>query len=185
MEEISTTDFAHHFPLIAKRMNANDLVTLINAMTIEHVPEGKEVIRDVGINHSLYLVFEGSLSCFITHEKETISMGTISTGQCFGELSMLDSEASSMSVVAESDCTLLVLSRDAFFDLDIKHPVITGNLLHVFSDLMLQRIQTGEAILYNKFAPEGLEQASQEGMHPVEWASRIYQRLHGNEEMTP
>jgi CRP-like cAMP-binding protein len=183
MEKIDANTFKKTFPSISHYMSPDELEGLLNAMKLIQVPAGEMILQDDHQNDSLYLLVQGELSSYILHDGEKIKLGPIYPGQSVGEVSMLDAEPASATVIAESDATLLALSRESFFDLDKRFPNVTSNILHTISKLMASRIRIGEEMLFRRFSPEQTDEESKTEIGPIEWAKRIYQKLHGHEEV--
>jgi len=101
-------------PLLAG-VGGDAIDQLAEACSLRNARSGETIIREGDEGDSLFVVVEGRLRT----EKRTPS-GDIWTvrflerGDVFGELALLDSTMRSASVVAEADCTLLVITRECF-----------------------------------------------------------------------
>lgn len=101
------------------------LTDLAAAFDLQHVSAGDVVLREGHEGDSMYVIKRGrvriekhtpaqdSYTVTFLDEKET---------SFFGELALLDRDQRSATVVAETDCEFLVISRDRFFAFGDRHP---------------------------------------------------------------
>ena len=177
--------FREQFPAIAEHCGPGGLEDLLTTMETRNVHAGEAVTTDGEYCDSLFLVTEGKLVSQITSEKETIRLGTHEKGACFGEVNILDPGPSTSTVIATDDCTLLVLTHDAFRKLDRPHPQMTGNILRMLSSTLIERCRVADKLLFSKYAfIEGFED-SDSGKRPglIDWGRDLLQKLHGHKEI--
>jgi len=178
MDKINISDLKKLFPAITRGLSKDEIEHLLDAMETVQVDKGSIILDYDKPNDRLYLLIKGTLTSYIMTGEEKITLGPIKPGQLAGEVSMLDAETPSASVIADTDAVFLMLSRDEFFKLDKSYPNITGHLLHIISQHLGSRIQNGEALLYEKLLPGQPGTAPEDELNPVEWAKKIYQKLH-------
>lgn len=87
------------------------------------VGAGETVIREGEDGDALFVILEGR----VRTEKSTpygdaYTVRRLEKGSFFGELSLLDRERRSATVVAESGCELLVVSRERFLAFGDRYP---------------------------------------------------------------
>lgn len=176
--------FREQFPGIARHCDPGGLEDLLAAMETRNVHAGDAVTTDGEYCDSLFLVIDGKLVSQITSEKETIRLGTHKKGDCFGEVNILDPGPSTNSVIATGDCTLLVLTHDAFRKLDRLHPQMTGNILRMLSSTMIERCRVADKLLFSKYAYiEGIKDNDPRKHHGIiDWGRDLLQKLHGHKE---
>lgn len=93
-------------------VSEEDLSLLADTLEEQTFAKGEFIIRQNGTEQLAYIVHEGRISIHI----DALLMSNYSEGQMFGEFSMLDGTKYSASAVAQTDCVLLALSRDSFYD---------------------------------------------------------------------
>ena len=91
--------------------------------------EGNVIIKQGEIGDCLYLVIEGNVRV-VTGDQELVHLGK---GECFGEMSLLDSEPRSASIQAVTDVILLRITQDDFFSMMSERPKITNEILTVLT----------------------------------------------------
>ena len=96
---------------------------LARVSSLRRVGRGETVIREGEAGDCLFVIVEGR----VRTEKRTPSGDAWTVrfhqkGGVFGELSLLDRVLRSATVVAEADCTLLVIDRDRFHAFGDAHP---------------------------------------------------------------
>ncbi len=100
-------------------------------------PERSMIIREGEFGDELFIVARGSVGVW----RGNVYLTSIGPGGHFGELGMLGSDRRSASVVAEQDCTLLVIKRDDFMDLVRDDPTLGNKILWAFLENMGERVR--------------------------------------------
>ena len=140
----------------------DELLKVAGLCTAMRVPAGKTIFKEGDGGDELYIIHDGSVRVMInTRTPEgTFAPSTINllySGQCFGEMILLDSAARSATVVAMDPVTLIVMHEPAFRQLCDANPrigyVVIRNLAQDLayklrsSNLLLRgniRLQQGE-----------------------------------------
>ncbi len=183
--DLTPAAFKKQFPAIAEHCGPGGLEDLLESLETREVQAGQYVATDGEYSDSLFLVADGKLVSQITSDKETIRLGSIKKGDCFGEVNILDPGPSTSSVIATEDSTVLALSHDALRKLDKTHPEMTGNILRMLSIIMIDRCRFADKLLFSKYAPVGGIENDKSGQRTglIEKGRDILQKLHGHREM--
>jgi len=145
------------------------LLSLLEKGTFLDIDHGDILIQPGDENHHLYLLLSGKLRVFLDSDRGlqvAPEVGfPIAPGECIGEMSIIEHKPVSAYVRAESDCRLLVIDEQIFWDELIPTPGIVKNLLQDLSSRMrrLDRIalQTIEERLKLAALRRDLEAAAQ------------------------
>ena len=182
---MTTASFSAQFPGIAKHCGPKGLDDLLLALQTRDVKEGEEVTTDGVDCDSLFLVSSGKLATQITNDKETLRLGFLQAGDQFGEVNILDPGPSTTTVIATEDSVLLVLTHADFRDLDKAHPIMTGNIMRMLSELLIERCRVADQLLFSKYSHvEGISgETSGKYTNLTEWGCDILQKLHGHKEV--
>lgn len=79
---------------------------------------------------SLYVILKGSVKVFgQDHDGNTVELSTLSTGNFFGELALVDGGTRSATIETVENCEFFVLSRQAFINLLSKSPQLISDVL--------------------------------------------------------
>jgi CRP/FNR family transcriptional regulator, cyclic AMP receptor protein len=89
--------------------NPSDLSVVARHCSIRPVPRGMTIIRAGEVSDEFFILLAGSAQR--GHGEHARTLGP---GDYFGELAVLDPAPRALDVVAVSDCTLGVLSRESF-----------------------------------------------------------------------
>jgi CRP/FNR family cyclic AMP-dependent transcriptional regulator len=104
----------------------------------------------------------------ITSEGKSSILATLKPGDFFGEMSMLDGEPRSASVIASEECSLLMLYRNMFMDILKRYPKITIQILIEMSHRLRKankHINTLSLIsIYGRVADVLLQLAKEQGL---------------------
>jgi serine phosphatase RsbU (regulator of sigma subunit) len=84
---------------------------LASTAEMQRVAVGNTIISQGETGSKMYFIISGTAQ---VHHDEVI-LADIGAGDVFGEMAVLDSEKRSASVTTQSDCLLLIIERDAFY----------------------------------------------------------------------
>jgi CRP/FNR family cyclic AMP-dependent transcriptional regulator len=91
---------------------------------------GAILVSQGDTSNSLYIILSGKLKAFVSHENgKQIFLSYMEAGEAFGELSLLDGEPRSVSVLAVEDSQVGLLSRQFFLECLVENPNIALELL--------------------------------------------------------
>ena len=77
-----------------------------------HLPAGEGLIFEGEVSTDYYVVESGTLSVVEGTGESSLALAELGEGDVFGELSFFDGEPRSATVRAETDCTILRMSRE-------------------------------------------------------------------------
>src|SRR5262245_63887563 len=88
---------------------------------------GGEVFRQGETGDSLYVVASGALGVFVASAAggSTLRVGTLTSGEAFGEMALFTGEPRSATIRADSPSTILQMPRDRFLALVVREPTIS------------------------------------------------------------
>lgn len=153
---------------IFKGLGNTQLKLLVSLLKEKSVPKDGIVLNQEDPGDALFIIKEGKVKVVLFGEegKEFI-LSTLKGGDFFGEMSLLDGEPRSASVVAIKETTLLILERDDFLDFVRNSPDIALNIL---AELSRRLRRTDEKIaslalldVYGRVAHALIELAKNEG----------------------
>jgi CRP-like cAMP-binding protein len=93
---------------------------------------GSEIVREGDVGDSLYIIKQGGVVITQKGEGGSIELAVLGTGDCFGDMAVLDAEVRSASVIAREPCLLLRVGRDDLLDVMRECPSIAIGLLKTF-----------------------------------------------------
>ena len=110
------------------------------------VPRNTHIITEGEEGTSAFLIQAGTVEIFSTHNDKKVVLGTLKTGEIFGEMSLIKDMPRSASVEALEDCNLIVITRQSLkAKLDSTDATIRAILM-----MLIRRIQQGNDSLMNK-----------------------------------
>jgi CRP-like cAMP-binding protein len=176
---IEVARFKALFPSVADHCEPGDLDALIASMSEQNASAGEVVMREGDVTGNLFFVVAGELSATVDGKDSQVEMGTIKAGDTFCMANLLEPGPATMTVTANSDVDLLVLSDKAFRQLEQGHLKMTGNILRMLSNKLIELCRSADRLLFNRSA--GIPDESEHHKHAslMEWASHIYKKLHG------
>ena len=88
------------------------------------------IVRHGEEGDAMYLILKGSVKLTIFNENgKVMVLSNLREGDFFGELSLLDSQSRSCTVIAGTDCELFILTRKLFFTFIEERPALAFNML--------------------------------------------------------
>ena len=97
---------------IFKNCNEVDLIDIAAICEENHVDKNMTIFKKGDSGNCMYFIYTGSVSI---HDEQH-QLAVLSENEIFGELSLLDSEKRSASATALTDCILLKIEQEPFYD---------------------------------------------------------------------
>ena len=108
------------------------------------------IVREGGHEVYLCLLVDGKVRVEKEGDRRVAkSLGSVGPGKTFGEMSLIDGEPRSASIIAEEAATLLVLTGDDFQSLSVEVPRLAIKILLKISKVMSQRLRQTTGALLN------------------------------------
>jgi len=118
-------------------MSGEELLQLLDAAEKCTFAAGDTIVREGSTGAWLYVIIDGGVSVRKSasgHETELAGLGA---GDSFGEMSLVDQELRSASVVAVSPCVLLRLSQQACD----RHPTGSAKIYRNIAQILSRRLR--------------------------------------------
>ena len=135
----------------------NVLETLAQKVNHQRLAKDEVLIQRGDEGDALYIIDEGQVK--IVREDEQggeVILNHCGPGEAIGEMSLLDREPRSATVIAVTDSQVLELKRDAFFDLIEQRPDVALSLIRsISSRLRFASTYIQKAIEWSKKIAEG------------------------------
>ena len=134
-----------NIPLFAE-LSASELAMLASLGVIKSYARLSVLINEGEQSDTLFILLEGQVKVFASDEdgKEVV-LSFLTSGDYFGELSILDSSPRSASVITTDPSTLMLIARDDFLKCLYQHPHVAIKLLQNLS----QRVRLLTATVKN------------------------------------
>lgn len=106
-------------------LNKKELGLVAKVSDIVNVTEGTQVVVEGQIGHEFYLILNGSA----TVRRAGRKIASLSAGDYFGEMALLDRGPRSATIVADGHCELLVIGQREFMSVLDQVPAVAHKLL--------------------------------------------------------
>lgn len=106
-----------------------DLAQVAQIAKEVYFEKGQQVIKQGDVGDCLYLIIEGEVEVF-SDDQEIARLGE---KESVGEMSILDAEPRSASVLAASDVVLLEIKQEDFYDMISERPEIAQGVIKVLT----------------------------------------------------
>lgn len=100
---------------------------------LRRVPAGTMIFAEAMPGDCMYFIQEGSVKiCKLTGNLE-IALAVLKKGELFGEMALLENKPRSATVIAEKDCTLLVINDQNFPEIIKRQPALITKITTVLA----------------------------------------------------
>ncbi|MGQ0708260.1 MAG: Crp/Fnr family transcriptional regulator [Rhodoferax sp.] len=114
MSKLSNLDLVRRIPLFM-HLTDEQAHTLLGQVQKRRFPRGSVVVRQGETSGELYVMLSGRAHVVVEGSGDRrVIVATLRSGDCIGEMSVIDNESHSASVVVDIAADVLVLSREAF-----------------------------------------------------------------------
>ena len=114
MAMLSNQELVCRVPLFAT-LTPPQVDALVVNVDKQRLKRGTKVVEQGKMSNTLYLILAGRAQVVITDgQTREVIVSRLKAGDCVGEMSLIDSEVHSATVVAETQLDVLVLGRDDF-----------------------------------------------------------------------
>ena len=131
---------------IFNEINTEDLRFVADALEEERFFIDDRIFEKNDRGEYMYLITEGEVGIALEKNNDNY-VATMSVGECFGEMNLLDDLPRSASAVVLQDATLLKLSRARLHGLIMSYPELGLGML---KSLSLKLRETTKLVLNNK-----------------------------------
>ncbi len=138
-------------------LSDNQIDDLVKRSDLNHFGRGELVIEEGAAGDSMFILLRGAAQVSISKNGSTIPVATLSSGDCFGEMSLLTGEKRSATVRADGDCYVMEISKDVMAAVIRDSP----ECLRQLSELLAKRKMETEGILKDAATPSADQAAKQ------------------------
>lgn len=111
------------------------LEPILAGCSVRHLREREVLISPGQENHYVYLLLSGHLQVYLDTDESQISF-PIGTGECVGEMSIIEGRLTSAHVIAEEASRLIAMPEEVFWDELMRLPGAVRNMLGVMAQRM-------------------------------------------------
>jgi len=120
-----------------------ELLFLAKHMKAYRVPKGGTIFREGDRNSYFSVLVEGRIGVYKEDSSDEVKLlNDILQGSIFGEISVIDDLPYSASLVADSDATIVLMSRESFRKCINENPIIGVRLLNLIAHLLCARLRS-------------------------------------------
>lgn len=116
---------------------------LVKAIQRARYGRGETIIEQGQLGSSMFVLLEGSADVLVALNGHTTRVAGLHAGDCFGEMSLLNGEPRSGTVLAQSDCEVVEIGQARLAEMLQKSP----ELLHGLSEMLARRRVENEGVL--------------------------------------
>ena len=141
------SEFKQHFPSIATHLGPTGIEIFTRALVPTEATAGDVLISCGARSDTLYLIWQGLLAISIEADSKNLLLGEVGGGSWVGEITMIEPDSATTTVIAKEDSTLLALSNDGFERLRNHPPKVASSLLKVLSMDLANRLRSSRQLL--------------------------------------
>ena len=123
-------------------MDEPQIESFVRYMEVLRCPQFSHIVRKGEHGDAMYLVLEGEVRALAMVDGKESTLATISAGEAFGEISLIDQGPRSSDVVANKDSVLMKISSAAFAQLLREAPALAVPFLLGLSRSVVGRVRS-------------------------------------------
>ena len=131
-------------------LDDTQLENVLHSARINHYGRGERVIEEGAEGDSMFIVLRGTVHVSVLRNGVNIRLGTMRSGDCFGEMSLLTGEPRSATIRADADCEVLEISKEVMAGVMRDSPQCLTQL----SEILAKRKLEGEGIVRDATRPD-------------------------------
>jgi CRP-like cAMP-binding protein len=124
-------------------LDDEQLDALLQRSRLNHFGRGERVIEEGAEGDSMFVLLRGSANVSVAKNGAAIRVGTLHSGDCFGEMSLLTGERRTATVRAAADCYVMEISKPTMAEVIRQAP----ECLNQLSELLAKRKMETEGII--------------------------------------
>ncbi|MEP6602478.1 MAG: mechanosensitive ion channel family protein [Spartobacteria bacterium] len=141
--------------------------SLVKQSHLNQFGRGERVIEEGAEGDSMFVLMRGAAQVLISKNGSTIPVAMLSSGDCFGEMSLLTGEPRSATVRAERDCYVMEIGKSVMAGIIHEAP----ECLQQLSEILAQRKLETEGVLKDTVLPA--DQAAKEDEYRATFLKRL------------
>src|SRR5438034_4712900 len=165
-EREEARDILRNEPLF-QSLSDDQISNLVRDSHLEHFGRGERVIEEGAEGDSMFVLLRGSANVSVSKNGSAIGVGSLHSGDCFGEMSLLTGERRTATVRAAADCYVLEISKPVMGEVIRQSP----ECLNQLSELLAKRKMETEGII------EEAHLAQNEAAKQSEYSATFLRRL--------
>ena len=139
-------------------MSPEQIESILRDGQIHRYGRGERLIKEGDKGDSMFVMLRGTAGVSIAKNGTGILVGTVRSGDCFGEMSLLTGEPRSATIRADGDCEVMEIGKDTIGEVLRDSPQCLARL----SELLARRKLESENIVKDAVIPGGSNQTEQE-----------------------
>jgi len=149
-------------------LSDDQINNLVQQSDLNHFGRGERVIEEGAEGDSMFILLRGAAQVSVSKNGSTIPVATLSSGDCFGEMSLLTGEKRSATVRADGDCYVMEISKETMGGVIRDSP----ECLKQLSELLAKRKMETEGILKDA-AISSADQAAKHREYTATFLNRL------------
>jgi len=154
----SNASAAHPNALLKKislfsTLTAAELRQISERIVCKHFKKNSVILREEMTSEVMYIILEGEVKVIRSMEEgKEIIVSMHSSGEFFGELSLIDGKTTPATVIATKDSTTALITKVEFFTLIYSQRKVMENFLNVLCARLRESISKIELLNFNNAA---------------------------------
>ena len=133
-------------------LTENEIMDIISLTEDRDYKKGDVIFYEHSAGEELFILIKGkvSIQLMLISDDDRMPVSTVTSGDIFGELAVIDSGPRSATAICEEDSTLKILKKEAFDSLVEKNNRLGMIIYRNISRIISERIrQTNEKMINN------------------------------------
>jgi len=122
-----------------------DINIILPLLYSQQFEKNKTIFNENEQGNAMYFIIDGSVKIIKKIDNtRTKTLSQLKTGDCFGEMSLIDGNIRSAGAVTVRDTTLAILTKEAFDSIIKAHPEISSKILMNLAKILTNRLREAD-----------------------------------------
>jgi len=115
--------------IFCRELTGQEKDSLQGLIVVEHFTKGQKIMVANEPGGNLYLLRSGKVDVLLSFNGENIKVAGLSEGAQMGDMSVVDDDAASATILACEDCVAYRLTRDSLSRLFVFRPLVAKGMM--------------------------------------------------------
>ncbi len=131
-------------------LRSTELQLVASYFSTSKISKGKIIFREGDAGTFMCIINRGSVTVYKANaENKNVQLATLTKGRSFGEMAVLDGERRSAMCGTETECELLILSKDSLDKMLNDNPKIAAKVIRMIAISLSRRLRMADGRLVN------------------------------------
>jgi small-conductance mechanosensitive channel/CRP-like cAMP-binding protein len=119
-------------------LSDSQIQSLVTRSHLDQFGRGERIIEEGAAGESMFVLLQGIAQVSVQQNGQSLPVATLTTGDCFGEMSLLTGERRSATVHAKGDCFVMEIGKEVMGEVIRESPECLRQLSEILAERRLE-----------------------------------------------